>query len=252
MKNLKEYDEFINEGWLSDLFKGTYKGVTNWFSKTFPSLGSSSGKKSFVKATDAFWKNAKVAKDTVSKKAKVSSTFNKADYWTLITIIACENYTTEKQGMSDTAQAIYNRYNVPGKPYGKTIREIILSKDQFTPVKEGKARGAKWDTIDTMQDAIEVYSITKKLSIADATKAITAAVQAQKDYTLAVKAGKHVQSRTEFLSGPPSKKYGAVNPVERESKDKNNAFFWNYSGKKNFYAKNDLTPKAKPDSVKIS
>jgi|694.fasta_scaffold79330_4 hypothetical protein len=252
MKNLKEYDEFINEGWLSDLFKGTYKGVTNWFSKTFPSLGSSSGKKSFVKATDAFWKNAKVAKDTVSKKAKVSSTFNKADYWTLITIIACENYTTEKQGMSDTAQAIYNRYNVPGKPYGKTIREIILSKDQFTPVKEGKARGAKWDTIDTMQDAIEVYSITKKLSIADATKAITAAVQAQKDYTLAVKAGKHVQSRTEFLSGPPSKKYGAVNPVEREAKDKNNAFFWNYSGKKNFYAKNDLTPKAKPDSVKIS
>lgn len=228
MKNIQKYENFINEGWFSDIvskFTNSWRGLWE--------------------------KPAKIAIKAAKKKAAANPNFSKSDYWTLIAIIACENYTTEKQAMSDTAQSIYNRYNVPGKPYGKTIREIILSKNQYVPVTKGKAKGAKWDNIQTMKDAIEVYSKTKGFDIKKSTEAIVSAVQAQKDLTLASNAGRHVQSRTEFLENPPTSKT-AVKPVERLAKEKNNTFFWNYAGKKNFYAKNDLIPKPKPQSVNIT
>ena len=228
MKNVKEYDDFINEGWFSD--------IISKFTKSWADLWS---------------KPAKIAIKTSKKKAASNPNFSNSDYWTLITIIACENYATEKQGMSDTAQSIYNRFNVPGKPYGKTIKEIILSKNQYEPVTKGKAKGAKWDTIQSMKDAINVYAKTKGVDIKKATEAIVTATQAQKDLTLSSNAGRHVQSRTEFLANPPSGG-GAAKPVERPAKEKHNSFFWNYAGKKNFYAKNDLAPKAKPQSVNLS
>lgn len=180
-----------------------------------------------------------------------NSDFNKSDYWTLITIIACENYPEEKQAMSDTAQSIYNRYSVPGQPYGKTIKDIILSSGQYSPVSEGKAKGAKWGSIQNIENAIEVYRITKGVTKEKAKKAIDNAVLAQKNVTYGSNAGKHVKSRTEFLANPPSSG-GAVKPVERPEKEKNNSFFWNYAGKKNFYAKNDFSPKSKPKSVNIT
>ena len=229
MKNLNSYDEFINEGWFSD--------IISKFTQGWKTVWGATG----LSATKA-----------VKVKAKVNPNFSKSDYWTLVTIIACENYTTEKQGMSDTAQSIYNRFNVPGKPYGKTIREIILAKNQYEPVGNGKAKGAKWDNIQSMKDAIEVYAKTKGVDIKKASEAIISAAQAQKDSTLSSNAGRHVQSRTEFLAKPPKPGGGAAKPVERPNKEKHNSFFWNYAGKKNFYAKNDLTAKPKPPSVNIT
>lgn len=181
---------------------------------------------------------------------ETNADFNKSDYWTLITIIACENYPKEKQGMSDTAQSIYNRYNVPGQPYGKTIKDIILSSGQYSPVSKGKSKGAKWGNIQSIENAIEVYRITKGVTKEEAKKAIDNAVLAQKDVTFGLNAGKHVQSRTEFLANPPSG--GAAKPVERVDKSKNNSFFWKYSGKKNFYDKKDFSAKSKPKSVNIT
>ena len=225
MKNLNRYDEFINEGWFRDLIA------------------------KFAEGWKSTWGSAGLAATKVVKaKVKANPNFNKSDYWTLITIIACENYTTEKQGMSDTAQSIYNRFNVPGKPYGKTIREIILAKNQYEPVSKGKAKGAKWDNIQSMKDAIEVYSKTKGVDIKKATEAIVSAAQAQKDSTLASNAGRHVQSRTEFLAEAPNSKE-AVGVVERTPKNANNAFYWRYEGKTVFYSKNLLAATAIPKNL---
>ena len=253
MENIKEYGKFveegINEGWLSDLFKGAITSSQLAGTKEgakLKRLGTVAKKALF----DPMIKTLQAQRDQINKKVKALASFRKADYWTLITIIACENYTSEKQGMSDTAQSIYNRFNVPGKPYGKTIREIILSKNQYEPVTKGKAKGAQWDSIDTMQDAINVYAKTKGVDLKTASAAISAAVEAQKNVTLGTNAGKHVQSRTEFLAAPPTSKE-AKSPVERPAKEKHNSFFWNYAGKNQFYVKNDLKPKAKPDSVRI-
>ena len=102
-----------------------------------------------------------------------------------------------------------------------------------------------------MQDAIDVYAKTKGLDLKKAAAAISAAVEAQKNATLGTNAGKYVQSRTEFLTDKPTAP-GAKSPVERPNINKNNAFFWNYAGKNHFYSKNDLKPKAKPDSVKVA
>ena len=173
------------------------------------------------------------------------------EYWTLITIIACENFPDNKQGMSDTAQSIYNRLAVPKQPYGKTIKEIILAKGQYQPVSVGTKKGADWKNINSKEKSISAYMKTKGVDKTAATTAINNAIQAQKDSKLAKEAGKHVQSRTEFLASKPQSG-GAVSPVERTSPKTNNAFFWNYAGKTNFYAKKDTAPKDKPDSVNLA
>ena len=191
-------------------------------------------------------KAAAIKKQNVAKKVPIDN----SEYWTLITIIACENFSDNKQGMSDTAQSIYNRLAVPKQPYGKTIKQIILAKNQYEPVSIGKKKGADWNNINSKDKAITGYMKTKGVDRAKASTAINNAIQAQKDLKLAKEAGKHVQSRTEFLANKP-KGGGAVSPVERVSPKTNNAFFWNYAGKSNFYAKKDLTPKGKPGNVNL-
>ena len=182
---------------------------------------------------------------------KSNTPIDNSEYWTLITIMACENYPDQKQGMADTAQSIYNRLSVPKKPYGKTIKEIILYKGQYEPVSIGKKRGADWNSINSKDKAIIVYMKTKKVDRNKATLAINNSILAQKDVKLSNEAGKHVQSRTEFLADKP-KSGGAAKPIERQSNKSNNAFFWNYAGKTYFYSKNDLTAKSKPENVNVA
>ena len=176
---------------------------------------------------------------------------NRKDYWTLITIMACENFSDQPQGMADVAQSIYNRYHVSGKPYGKTITDIILAKGQYEPVSRGTKKGADWKNITDKSKAISVYLKTKGVDIKNATKAIEAAVSAQSGKSYIDKAKAHVKTRTEFLASPPTAS-SAASPVERPSKDRNNSFFWNYAGKTTYYAKKDFTPKAIPSEVKMA
>ena len=190
---------------------------------------------------------ASSVKTDVSQQNKI----NKKDYWTLITIIACENYTDQTQGMADVAQSIYNRYHVSGKPYGKTISEIILAKGQYEPVSKGTKKGADWKNITDKAKAISVYSKTKGVDVKNATKAIEAAVYAQSGKDHIDKAKTHVKTRTEFLASSPTSS-SAASPVERVVIGKNNSFFWNYAGKKNYYAKNDFTAKPIPPEVKTA
>jgi hypothetical protein len=187
----------------------------------------------------------KIALD-LSDEDKLHPNFKNKDYWTLITVMACENFTDNSQGMADTAQSIYNRVNTPGQPYGKTVRDVVLSKNQYEPVTIGKKKGAKWDTINSRAQAEEVYRITKGFTVDQAKKAIETAVQAQMNTTLGDAAGKWVGSRTEFLASKPTSTK-AVGAKERSTKD--NAFFWNYAGKSEYYDKGKKTATSKPDTV---
>lgn len=176
------------------------------------------------------------------------------DYWTLITIMACENFETQnhsnaKQAMADVAQAIYNRYNTPGQPYGKTIKQIILAAGQYQPVKDGLAAGAQWRTIDSKAAAIAAYQKTRGRNLKAATQQIEAAVQAQSGAELRSKAEQHVGSRTEFLAATPTSK-SAVGITERKPAGLNNCFYWRYAGKKQLYDKGLTAATAMPDSVK--
>jgi len=194
---------------------------------------------------------SKAGKNIAASLKPKKTPVDNSEYWTLITIIACENFPDNKQGMADTAQSIYNRLAVPKQPYGKTLKQIILTKGQYEPVSVGKKKGADWNNVNSRDKAITVYMKTKGVDRAKASTAINNAIQAQKDLKLAKEAGKHVQSRTEFLANKPSSG-GAVKPVERVSPKTNNAFFWNYAGKNNFYAKKDLNPKPKPGNVNVA
>lgn len=194
---------------------------------------------------------AKLKSDPRSGSAVEAS----SDYWTLITIMACENYMTKdykgaKQAMADVAQAIYNRYNTPGQPYGKTIKDIVLASGQFQPVRDGLAKGAKWRDINSKEDAIAVYMKTKGRTQEQAESQISDAVEAQGSSSLRSNASKHVGSRTEFLAGKPSSK-GAVGIIERKPAGFNNCFYWRYAGKKLLYNKDNRSATAIPDSVKV-
>jgi hypothetical protein len=204
-------------------------------------------KKSLDALNAQYQKNLAAQGDTVSGGS--------TDYWTLIAIIACETFETKdhsgaKQAMADVAQAIYNRYNTPGQPYGKTIKEIILAPGQFQPVRDGLAKGAKWKSINSKEDAIEVYKKTKGRTQEQAETQIQDAIDAQKSSSLSSNASKHVGSRTEFLAAAPSSKL-AVGKVERSPEGFNNCFYWRYAGKNEFYNKDITSATAVPDSVKI-
>jgi len=160
-------------------------------------------------------------------------------------------YEKNKQSMADVAQAIYNRYNTPDQPYGKTIKEIILAAGQFQPVTDGIAKGADWKNIKNREDAIKVYMTTKGRERDIAEKQIDDAIEAQASSLLRSEASKHVGSRTEFLATSPTSKY-AVGKVEREPKNRNNCFYWRYAGKTHFYNKDITTATAVPDSVEVS
>jgi len=172
------------------------------------------------------------------------------DYWTLIAVLAAENYLDNLQGMADVAQSIYNRFNIPNKAYGKSISEVILSDNQYEPVTIGLRKGAPWKSIKSKKTSISVYAKTKSVSVVEATKAIENAVKAQKDPMMIKEARRWVQTRTEFLSDPP-KGRDAVGTRQREPKDTNNTFFWNYQGKFHFWSKDILSATQMPDSVKV-
>ena len=204
------------------------------------------------KSLDAL--NAQYRKNLAAQGDTVSG--GNQDYWTLITIMACETFETKdhsgaKQAMADVAQAIYNRYNTPGQPYGKTVKDIILSRGQFQPVTDGLAKGADWRNIKSQGDAIKVYMKTKGRNQEQAKVQIRDAVKAQASSLLRNNARDHVGSRTEFLAAEPSSKQ-AVGMVERSPAGFNNCFYWRYAGKTHFYDKDITKATSIPDSVIVT
>ncbi len=75
------------------------------------------------------------------------------DFWLLVTAALFENNNPQSgyQGSADVAQAIYNRVSLPGWP--KSIREVILEKGQFQPVRDYGGYGA-WGAIKDKESAL--------------------------------------------------------------------------------------------------
>ena len=167
-----------------------------------------------------------------------------SDFWKLVTICAGENYIDQPQGMADVAQSIYNRVNLQGG-YGKTISEVIMAKGQYEPTFKTKAL---WEAIKDEETAIAAYMATKGVDREQAQQRIKTSLNAIKNPTLKANAALFVGSRTEFLAAAPTSS-NAVGVVEREPKSKNNAFFWNYQGKTDYYNNNNLAATKIPGSV---
>ncbi len=167
-----------------------------------------------------------------------------SDFWKLVTICAGENYIDQPQGMADVAQSIYNRVNLQGG-YGKTISEVIMAQGQYEPTFRTRAL---WEAIKDEETAIAAYMATKGVDREQAQQRLRVSLNAIKDPTLKANAASFVGSRTEFLAAAPTSS-SAVGVVEREPKGKNNAFFWNYQGKRDYYNSNNLAATKIPDSV---
>jgi hypothetical protein len=166
--------------------------------------------------------------------ARVNNTLvlgDAADYWALIAIIAAENYVNNVQGMADVAQSIYNRFNVLGQGYGKTIKGIIVRSGQYEPTFKNRA---DWLAINSKETAIIAYQNSKNVSRQQAEQAINNAVIAQKAPNLREEAKRFVGSRTEFLATQPNSSE-ATGMVERSPASINNVFYWRYAGKTYYY-----------------
>lgn len=182
--------------------------------------------------------------NTAVESSKIPNT-NIANYWTLVAICAAENFIDNKQGMADVAQSIYNRFNIPGKTYGKTIKDIVIAPGQYEPVFKNYN---DWLAINSKETAINALKNSKNVNVPVATKWIENAVDALKTQAYRTNASVWVGSRTEFLAYKP-KRQGAVGVVQRAPSDKNNAFFWNYDGKKKYFNKKEIAATSVPPQI---
>jgi hypothetical protein len=166
-----------------------------------------------------------------------------ADYWSLVAIAAAENFVNNPQGMADVAQSIYNRLNAGG--YGKSIKSIVVAAGQYEPTFRNPG---DWKAIKDKNTAIKAYQNSKGVSLAVATSAIETSEKALKNPTYKASAKTFIGSRTEFLASRPNSS-SAVGIVERNPINLNNAFFWNYNGKIQFYNKKILVAQNPPSNI---
>ena len=251
MSGMKIYQEFtLNTDYLPSNYEREMswliKGVThtienNSWTTTIESL---SIPKTVTKPLEEDFKVTKIISENKPAASVVAG--DAADYWSLIAIIAAENFIDNVQGMADVAQSIYNRFNVKNKPYGSTIKAIVSSGGQYEPVSKNQN---DWNSITSKDTAITAYQNSKNVSRAVAEKAINNAITAQRAPNLRQNAANFIGSRTEFLASTPTSKL-AVGIVEREPKNINNVFYWRYAGK-NYYLNEIKNPKATPIPEKL-
>ena len=158
-----------------------------------------------------------------NEKTVVGST---ADYWSLVAICAAENFKDNPQGMADVAQSIYNRLNTPGKPYGKSIKEIITAPKQYEPTFNNIS---DWKRINSKATAIVALRNSKKISAINSEEYINTSVQAINNPQYRQNSLDFIGTRTEFLADEPTSSQ-AKGVVQRTPDNKNNAFYWRYAG----------------------
>ena len=145
-----------------------------------------------------------------------------ADFWTLVSICSLE--AGIPQARADVAQSIYNRFYTPNQPYGITIKNIIINKGQYTPVSRNYN---DWVAISDAQTAIKAVKGSKpEWDETRVKKELQDTINSIKDRQLIENAKRFVETRTEFKSYCEGD-----SPVEREPKNQNNCFSWQYAGK---------------------
>lgn len=124
----------------------------------------------------------------------VGNTGSDADYWSLVAICTLEIGTA--QGRCDVAQSIYNRLKSQ-KYTGNTIKELINTPKQYTPVGRAKTEFANIKDKDT---AVKAVMKANNLSNTDATNKINATISALNDNSLKNKSRIGVGGRTDFVA----------------------------------------------------
>lgn len=188
---------------------------------------------------ESIYKSCKYTPQSYLDGSDETSIGGNADFWSLVTICAAENVITNKQGMADVAQSVYNRLATPNKPYGKTIKEIIVAKNQYEPTFNNVS---DWKNISNLNTAIIALKNSKNLTPKKAKDYLEITKKAVTDVVLQNNAKIFIGTRTEFLARKPTSSE-AIGIIERLPNDVNNVFFWRYAGK----AIAELTPPNPPD-----
>jgi hypothetical protein len=170
-------------------------------------------------------------KSLIGKGAKLEAssssypTGNAADYWSLLAICSLE--AGNPQARADVAQSIYNRLATPGKPYGDSIKNIIISKNQYEPTFKNRP---DWLMINDQKTAMKAIMKSKNWNETQAKTALIETKTALFNTTLQNSSRDFIQTRTEFLAEKPTSKE-AIGVVERTPLIQNNAFYWRFAGK---------------------
>jgi hypothetical protein len=189
--------------------------ISNWVAKTFRGEIESNAQKTLRMIREM--KEMKGMKDDKEGEGKDSPslevgpggivTGGNADFWTLVAVASLES--GHPQGRADVAQAVYNRL-ASGVYTGKTIKELIIAKNQFQPTREGNS--ALWAAISDKQSAIAAVNSNGK----NGAQLIEAAATAIQNPTLQKSAAEFVGGRTDFAQPGAAQKYpGGLGFIER-------------------------------------
>jgi hypothetical protein len=187
--------------------------ISDWVAKSFKDSTETNAQKTLREIQD----NLKLKKDQGVNQDKgidqkpdpnlevddggFNVTGGNADFWSLVAIASLES--GNPQGRADVAQSIYNR--LASKVYsGRTIKELILAKNQYQPTREGNAN--LWASISDKQSAIAAVNSNPN-GRGRAAKMIEETASAIKNPTLQKDAAEWVGGRTDFAVPGAAQKY---------------------------------------------
>jgi hypothetical protein len=132
-----------------------------------------------------------------------------ADFWALAAIASLES--GHPQGRADVAQVLYNRL-ASGVYTGKTLKELIVAKNQFQPTREGNP--ILWAAISDKQSAISALNSHPRGK--NGAQMIEESASAIQNPALQKSAAEFVGGRTDFAQPGAAQKYpGGLGFIER-------------------------------------
>jgi hypothetical protein len=132
-----------------------------------------------------------------------------ADFWALAAIASLES--GHPQGRADVAQVLYNRL-ASGVYTGKTLKELIVAKNQFQPTREGNP--ILWAAISDKQSAIAALNSHPRGK--NGAQMIEESASAIQNPALQKSAAEFVGGRTDFAQPGAAQKYpGGLGFIER-------------------------------------
>lgn len=148
-----------------------------------------------------------------------------ADYWSLIACCLLEAGSTLA---AEVAQCIYNRYGTPNRPYGSTIKGIVIAKWQFEVAFNKSPRNGNpapaWKAIKNRDTAIKAVQYTKGGDYEAWGKELDKCEKTLKDPEAQKAALKLVGGRTGFRS--KTTKMGKSKISVKQTKPNGNKFCW--------------------------
>ena len=153
-----------------------------------------------------------------------------ADYWSLLALCSVE--ASGAQSRADVAQSVYNRLAMSGMAvnYGKTIKEIIIMKDQYEPTFKNIN---DWNVINDEVTAIKAVANSKGWTTVLAKTAIKNTSIAINSKFYQDDSMKTIGTRTSFRATKRGvdESIPTEEQVERTPIEDNNVFFWAEGGK---------------------